>query len=188
MKKFIPILFFVIIVFTSCNNYGKNKNLANTYYEEVDTVYPDLDDTIESLEDNLNQSSSKSLNEIRFDGWDSEKWLDNEYIRELRAYLDDYSSGKIVNEELDPYKDVVSGKFIIANIEPYMLGGTFIQIIFLDNTSKMFVSWVYSGVDEDKELVTDYEVRYVKVDEQSYDFKKEDILETMKEHPELKAW
>ena len=69
-----------------------------------------------------------------------------------------------------------------------MLGGVFIRIIFLDLPTRIFESWVYSYVDEEKEEVTGYEVRGVYPDEEIYDFKKEEILETMKEHPELKAW
>lgn len=38
-------------------------------------------------------SSGKTLNDIRFKDWDRSDWLDNEYIRTLRKYLDDYNKG-----------------------------------------------------------------------------------------------
>ena len=68
----------------------------------------------------------KSSNEIRFDGWGRNDWLDNEYIRTLRKYLDDYNVGKVSNSDLDPYKEQIKGQFVVYNIEPYLLGGVFI--------------------------------------------------------------
>ena len=183
-------LYFVclIVLFMSCTNSENQKNYdqsANNVTADEKLYSPETSDTLPNQEE---VTQSKSLNDIRFDRWESEDWLDNDYIRALREYLDDYSKGKIINQELDPYKKYVKGKFIIADIEPYMLGGAFIRIIFLDLPSRIFESWVYSGVNEEKEEVTGYEVRGVHLDKEVYDFKREEILETMKEHPELKAW
>lgn len=50
-------------------------------------------DTAMQLADTI--GTRKTLNEIRFDGWERSDWLDNEYIRTLRKYLDDYNSGKV---------------------------------------------------------------------------------------------
>ena len=36
-----------------------------------------------------------ALNDIRFAGWGRNEWADNEYIRTLRKYLDEYNSGRI---------------------------------------------------------------------------------------------
>ena len=194
MKNYISMkhinLYFVclIVLFMSCTNSENQKSYdqsANIVTADEKLYSPETSDTFPNQEE---VTQSKSLNDIRFDRWESEDWLDNDYIRALREYLDDYSKGKIINQELDPYKKHVKSKFIVADIEPYMLGGAFIRIIFLDLPSRIFESWVYSGVNEEKEEVAGYEVRGVHLDKEVYDFKKEEILETMKEHPELKAW
>lgn len=132
--------------------------------------------------------SGKGLNDIRFADFDDNDWLDNEYIRCLRRYLDDYNSGKIKDEGLDQYKERLKGKFIIGWAEPYIMGGLFIQIIFIDYPEDIFTAWVYSGVDEEKEQVIDYEMRSIRLDEEKSDFTKDEILEIMKEHPEYKLW
>ena len=177
-----------MVLSISCTNSGNQRKFdpSSTIVTETENLCsPEISDTLPNPEEG---TQSKSLNDIRFEGWESEDWLDNDYIRALREYLDDYSQGKIINQELDPYKKYVKGKFIIADIEPYMLGGTFIRIIFIDLPSRIFESWVYSEVNEEKEEVTGYEVRGVHLDKEIYDFKREEIFETMKEHPELKAW
>lgn len=132
--------------------------------------------------------TQKSSNEIRFDGWGKNDWLDNEYIRTLRKYLDDYNAGKVSNPDLDPYKELIKGKFVVYNIEPYLLGGAFIKITFLDMPDRVFSSWVYSNVDEDKEVVESYEFRSIAIEEEKTDMTKEDILQAIKEMDGLKLW
>ena len=161
-------LYFVclIVLFLSCTNSENQKSYdqsANIVTADEKLCSSETSDTLPNQEE---VTQSKSLNDIRFDGWESEDWLDNDYIRALREYLDDYSKGKIINQELDPYKKHIKGKFIIADIEPYMLGGAFIRIIFLDLPSRIFESWVYSGVNEEKEEVAGYEVRGVHLDKE----------------------
>ena len=129
-----------------------------------------------------------SLNDIRFSDFTAEDWLDNEYIRALRTYLDQYNAGKVENENLEPYKDKIKGKFVIGNTEPFLGGGMFIRIVFLDMPDRFFAAWVYSFVDEDAKKVTGYEVRSVSIQEERTGFIKEEILEIVKEHPELKFW
>ena len=130
----------------------------------------------------------KGLNDIRFGDFDENDWLDNEYIRCLRKYLDDYSSGKIQDESLDPYKDVVKGKFIIASAEPYLMGGMLLYIIFVDHPDDFYSSWIYSTVDAEREIVLDYEIRNFSLDEEKTGCTKEDIMEYVEEHPEFKLW
>ena len=72
-------------------------------------------------------SSGKTLNDIRFKDWDRSDWLDNEYIRTLRKYLDDYNKGTVSNPNLDPYKEHIKGQFVIYDITPYILGGAYIE-------------------------------------------------------------
>lgn len=132
--------------------------------------------------------ATPSLNDIRFKDWDEARWLDNEYIETLRQYVDGVANGKITGEDLAGYKDIFKSKFIIANIEPSLLGGTFIQIIFLDAPNDMFSAWVYSTLDDNYEKVTGYEVRSLSLEADDLPFTKAELLQTVKEHPELKLW
>ena len=127
------------------------------------------------------------LNAIRFNNFTDRDWYDNEYIRCLRSYLDDYNQGKIENSDLDPYKDKVRGKFVIGSVDPFMLGGLFISIVFVDCPEDIFSAWVYSSVDEEAETIIDYEVREVRYEGES-EATKEDIKQFLKENPEQKVW
>ena len=131
-------------------------------------------------------SSGKTLNDIRFKDWDRSDWLDNEYIRTLRKYLDDYNKGTVSNPNLDPYKEHIKGQFVIYDITPYILGGAYIRITFLDMPNRVFSSWIYSEVNEDKEIVENYEFRSISIDEETTDMTKEEILQNKKEMIELK--
>ena len=106
----------------------------------------------------------------------------------MRKYIDDYNKGKIQDESLDKYKDKIKGKFVIAWAEPSLIGGLFIQYIFIDHPDDVFESWVYSTVDEEKEVVLDYEVRSVMLGDEKSGYTKQEILDLVKEHPELKLW
>lgn len=74
----------------------------------------------------------KTLNDIRFDGLGRSEWLDNEYIRTLPKYLDNYNNGIVSNPALEPYREHIKGQFVDYDINPYLLGDTFIRITFLD--------------------------------------------------------
>ena len=143
-------------------------------------------DTAMQVEDTIGKQ--KTLNDIRFDGWEREDWLDNEYIRTMRKYLDDYNSGKVSNANLDPYKEQVKGKFVVYDINPYLLGGVLIRITFLDMPDRVFSSWIYSNVDEQKEIVESYEFRSIRIEEETTGMTKEDILQAVKEMDGLKLW
>lgn len=146
-------------------------------------------DTLQNLQTNKDSgTNNKGLNEIRFAHFEDKDWLDNDYIRCLRKYLDDYLSGKIEDDGLEPYKEIIKGKFVLGDTEPFLLGGLFIRFIFLDSPNNMFSAWVYSDVDEDREVVTGYSVRAIKLEDDNSGFTKNRILELVKEHPELKLW
>ena len=130
----------------------------------------------------------KTLNEIRFDGWERSEWLDNEYIRTLRKYLDNYNNGLVSNPTLDPYKEQIKGQFVVYDINPYLLGGALIRITFLDMPDRVFSSWIYSNVDENKEIVESYEFRSIGIEEETTGMTKEDILQAIKEMEGLKLW
>lgn len=130
----------------------------------------------------------KTLNEIRFNGWERRDWLDNEYIRTLRKYLDDYNKGIVSNPALDPYKEQIKGQFVVYDINSYLLGGALIRITFLDMPDRVFSSWIYSNVDEKKEIVESYEFRSISIEGETIDITKEDILQAIKEMEGLKLW
>ena len=130
----------------------------------------------------------KTLNGIRFNGWERSDWLDNEYIRTLRKYLDNYNNGIVSNPALDPYREQIKGQFVVYDINPYLLGGALIRITFLDMPDRVFSSWIYSNVDEKKEIVESYEFRSISIEEETTDMTKEDILQAIKEMEGLKLW
>ena len=159
------LIIYTLIILSACNQ-QKSSN-APKDFEDIDTTLQTTD-TI---------SSGKTLNDIRFKDWDRSDWLDNEYIRTLRKYLDDYNSGK-----------VIKGQFVIYDINPYLLGGAFIRITFLDMPNRVFSSWIYSEVNEDKEIVESYEFRSISIEEETTDMTKDDILQAIKEMDGIKLW
>ena len=181
MKNLLFVLLLTALCFVGCGNASKNAKA------DIDNDSTLVDDSL--IADTTEQADSgKSLNDIRFADFDDDDWLDNEYIRCLRRYLDDYNNGKIEDEKLDEYKEKLKGKFIIAWVEPCYFGGLFLQITFIDYPDDVFSSWIYSGVDEEQEKILDYEVRSFSQKEEKSGFTKDEILEIMKEHPELKLW
>lgn len=170
-----PITFIAIFFTLSVYNMGQDKAKQDSI---IDTAMQ-IADTI---------GTRKTLNEIRFNGWERSEWLDNEYIRTLRKYLDDYNSVKVCNAKLDPYKEQIKGQFVIYDITPYILGGAYIRITFLDMPNRVFSSWVYSNVDEKKEIVESYEFRSISIEEETTGMTKEDILQAIKEMDGLKLW
>lgn len=114
--------------------------------------------------------------------------MDNEYIRTLRKYLDDYNKGIVSNPALDPYREQLKGQFVVYDINPYLLGGALIRITFLDLPDRVFSSWIYSNVDEKKEMVESYEFRSISIEKETTGMTKEDIQQAIKEMDELKLW
>ena len=143
-------------------------------------------DTAMQVEDTI--GTRKTLNDIRFNGWERSDWLDNEYIRTLRKYLDDYNNGKISNSNLDPYKEQIKGQFVVYDINSYLLGGALIRITFLDMPDRVFSSWIYSNVDEERRIVESYECRSIRIEEETTGMTKEDILQAIKDMGGLKLW
>ena len=179
----------------ACNN-KPNKD-ANEIAEKDSVEVLTASDSLEALyeladsiaEEDETLSGGGGLNDIRFANFKTNKdWLDNEYIRTLRRYLDDYTAGKVENEELEPYKEGLKSKFVIYNTEPFIMGGLFIRVIFLDMPDKVFAGWVYSLVDEAKQTVTGYEFRALHLETEESGLTKEEILQGVKETPDLKLW
>lgn len=169
------VIFTLITILLSAYSMGQDKakqdSIIDTAMQVADTI-----------------GTRKTLNEIRFNGWERSDWLDNEYIRTLRKYLDDYNNGIVSNPALDPYKEHIKGQFVVYDINPYLLGGALIRITFLDMPDRIFSSWIYSNVNEKKEIVESYEFRSISIEEETTDMTKEDILQAIKEMEGLKLW
>ena len=106
----------------------------------------------------------------------------------MRKYLDDYNNGIVSNPALDPYREHIKGQFVVYDINSYLLGGALIRITFLDMPDRVFSSWIYSNVDENKEIVESYEFRSISIEEETTGMTKEDILQAIKEMEGLKLW
>ena len=122
------LIIYTLMILSACNQL-KSSN-APKDFEDIDT----LSQTTDSIKRN------KSLNDIRFDSWEDSDWLDNEYIRTLRKYLDDYNNGIVSNPDLDLYKELIKGQFIVYEIKPFILGGVFIRIVFFNMPDRIFSS------------------------------------------------
>ncbi len=90
MKRIVLLLF--IEVFLSCSNLNKKEDVAENILNQIesqDSVAVRDSLITEVLEEE--EGNYKSLNDIRFADFDENDWLDNDYIRCLRKYLDDYN-------------------------------------------------------------------------------------------------
>lgn len=136
----------------------------------------------------FSQNTNKGLNQIRFENWTEDDWQDNNYYREIRKYITSFQRGGVRDGVLSMNKDALDSKFIVLQAQPFLGGGLWICISFLDAPEKMFQCWVYGFVDEDKEEVCGYEVRSVRLLEEPSGFTKEDYLDLVANHPEIKLW
>ena len=136
-----------------------------------------------SADTSVTMEDQKSLNDIRFANFKDTDWSDNEYIRQLRKYIDSSCNGDPAPEE-----GKVRDKFVLCTSEPFILGGLFVQFVFLDSPEDLFSSWVYSDVDIETETVTGYSVHGIKLEDNNSGITKEYILESMKKDPKLKLW
>ncbi len=173
------ILILVVLIMGSCNlNPVRQKDRNKDALQEQNSIC-----------DSTANITGKSLNDIRFKNWTDNDWYDNDYFRELRKYLNACYQGEIVDKNLEPYKSTLKGQFAILNASPYISGGMFVSIVFLEAPNKIFDVGIYSDVDEDTETVVDYHVRGVipRENEES-GLTKNDILTIIKEYPENKLW
>lgn len=72
----IPAIIIALLAYSMEQGKTKQDSIIDTAMQVVDTI-----------------GTRKTLNEIRFNGWERSEWLDNEYIRTLRKYLDNYNKG-----------------------------------------------------------------------------------------------
>ena len=120
---------------------------ACKHQRKQDVVVEQSSDT--SAVESVDTTTKKTLNDIRFAGWKYEDWLDNEYIRELRLYINDYLSGEIENAELDEYRENIKGKFAIVNIVPFIMGGAQIYREALSVVDRMYITHVERDYEGD---------------------------------------
>lgn len=189
MKNLLPLLAcFVALI--ACNNRNSANSVNETSFTENMEIVSNeqtpsiVADTIESD----TTKTSESLNDIRFSGWGEAEWLDNEYIRTVRKYIDAYNNGEIEDASLDEYKDYIKGKFIIDQIQPWMLGGALIHFTFCNHPEKMFYAIVYSYVNVQTREVYNYECRSIRWETAAPETTKDEMIQFLKEHPEYKMW
>lgn len=179
----------VFALLCGCDGNKKTDNIADVVKSEVvdrDSMVVDSIEVCDTIQ--ANNTAKKSLNDIRFAGWTEKEWLDNEYIRTLRLYLNEFSKGRIENEMLEPYRKLTKGKFVVGQIEPFLLGGVFIYIMFIEEPEKVFAVTVYSEVDSETAEVGKHEVRSITYQTEVPGIPKELLQQMMQEHPEMKVW
>lgn len=186
MKK---ILFLLLVVGLCAACQQKNKQGTVDAITEVNELCESCESCEMSDEELDAELNYKPLNDIRFGGWSDADWLDNDYFRHLRKYVDQWLAGEVECADLEKYREKIGdSKFVIINSEPFVWGGLFIYFAFVETPNLVFQVNVYSDVDEEKEVVTGYSVREIKLSDDEAPFTKEHILNVIKEHPENKMW
>jgi len=179
MKVFCSMVCTSLLLMSGCQHRQDTKAVAG----KTDSLVGDSVRTELTLPDSI--SGGESLNDIRFSRFEEKDWLDNEYIHTLSKRIDSYRKGKVDVSAFSDYKKEVEGQCVIYNVEPFMMGGLFIQFVFIDVPDKLFSAWVYSDVDTKTRRMSNYEVRNITVEEMENPLPKEEILQIVKEHPEL---
>ena len=135
------------------------------------------------------ETANDGLNGIRFENWGDKEWLNNNYIRSVRLYIDAYNLGLVKDEGLDKHKAALKGKFCICSIEPFMGGGAWMHIAFVDDTSFSLRFWVYSFVNEDNPIAIEgYDVRGSDLVDEPLGITPEEIKEILKQNPLNQLW
>ena len=183
MRK--PFIFTCLLILLSCNNQHRAKGVDISNEDKINIDTTSYLTESESVEDT---TYCETLNDIRFAGWTKKEWADNEYIREVRRYINAYNKGEIENSALDAHKGYMQGKFIIADISPCLWGGAFIYFSFYDYPDKVFAAMVYSDVDEKTRVVSNYECRSLTYEDLDLNITQEEIRQFLKECPEHRLW
>lgn len=135
------------------------------------------------------ETANYGLNGIRFEEWGEKEWLNNNYIRSVRLYLDAYVLGLVKNEAFDKHKEAMSGKFAICQIEPFMGGGAWMHIVFVEDPSFNLTFWVYSFVNESNPITIEgYDVRAADVCDEPLPLTTEEIKDALKATPLNSLW
>ena len=185
MMRLLLLVCMISLISCNCQNTSNRRSTVDDSIVDTTSYTVVSEDTEYEATEN---GTRETLNDIRFDGWTKKEWADNEYIREVRRYIDAYNNGEFEDPYLDEYKEYIQGKFAIADIQPYLTGGALIYIIFYDNPEQTFSAHVYSDVDEKKRVVSNYVCRGLKNENMDLGYTQEDILQFLKECPEHRMW
>ncbi|MBQ3623156.1 MAG: hypothetical protein IJA04_05575 [Bacteroidaceae bacterium] len=191
MKNLSPLLACFVALLSCSNQNSANKVNDTNPNENIEAVSNEQTTSIvtDTLISDTTEIYTETSQDIRFAGWEHEQWIDNEYIRTVRKFIDAYNNGEIEDASLDEYKDYIKGKFVIGDIKPSIMGGgAFIYIIFLDYPEKIFTTMVNSSIDEETKEVYDYCCMGLKLEDYESGYTQEDIKRFLKEHPEHKMW
>lgn len=187
--KAITVLAFLVLC-PACN--GKSE--TPTPAPSVEAEQP-ADSPTDNLSDS-DQQDDRSLNEIRFQGWTDSDFFDNDYLRAFRQYIDAWLGGKQLSEsemdptDLEPYRQRLRGKFVVGDVEEFMMGGLLYTLIPVDDPDLALIAWIYSDVDDDNNHVGGYTVYHIAVEEGS-GLTKEAIQQFLTEfagQPMAKLW
>lgn len=156
---------------------------------EIETLDPFVVGSNEKIVLKDPETANDGLNGIRFEEWGDKEWLNNNYIRSVRLYIDAYNLGLVKDEELDKHKAALKGKFCICSIEPFMGGGAWMHIAFVDDTSFSLRFWVYSFVNESNPIAIEgYDVRSADLIDEPLGLTTEEIKDILKENPHNQLW
>ena len=156
---------------------------------EIETLDPFVVGSNEKIVLKDPETANDGLNGIRFENWGDKEWLNNNYIRSVRLYIDAYNLGLVKDEGLDKHKAALKGKFCICSIEPFMGGGAWMHIAFVDDTSFSLRFWVYSFVNEsDPAAIEGYDVRGSDLVDEPLGITPEEIKEILKQNPHNQLW
>ena len=153
---------------------------------EIETLDPFVVGSNEKIVLKDPETANDGLNGIRFENWGDKEWLNNNYIRSVRLYIDAYNLGLVKDEELDKHKVAMKGKFCICSIEPYVYGGAWIHIAFVDDTSFLLRFWVYSFVTDN--TISGYEVCRADLIDEPLGISPSELKEILKENPLNTLW
>ena len=155
---------------------------------EVESVYPFSVKANELINLKNPELANGSLNQIRFEEWNDEQWLDNNYIRAVRLYIDAYNLGILKNPEIDKYKPFLKGKFAVFNIEGHIGGGLYMYIVLVDNPKILLAFWVYSAIEYDPLRISAYDVRFLEAIEEDDGLTTDEVLDLVQKNPQHKLW
>ena len=156
---------------------------------KIETINPFVVGADEKIVLKDPETANDGLNGIRFEEWGDKEWLNNNYIRSVRLYLDAYVLGLVKNEAFDKHKSAMKGKFIICQIEPFMGGGAWIHIAFVDDTSFLLRFWVYSFLpDAEPVIIEGYDVRSADLIDEPLGISPSELKEILKENPLNTLW
>ncbi len=107
----------------------------------------------------------------------------------MRLYLNAYYLGLVKNEDLDKHKAAMCGKFMVLQFEPFLGGGAWLAVGFVDDPSFFLRFWVYSFVVEsDPVNIQGYDVRGVEMFDEPIGLTSEEIKEIIKDDSNQKLW